>query len=407
MNAGAEVAEVAALADRAGEGSDDAFRWDRLTYASALGYALLVSGLSVGVVLGELRDQFDLSGVIAALHGSTFGFGLLIAGLIGVRVVDRIGRRSTLLAAAVAMTTGIVMFCLGPAWPVTLAGTALTGLGGAQLVMVMPALISDHHGRHRAEAFSAVNGAPGLAGLAFSLVIGAALALHWSWRAPYLVLTALIVVALAAVAWPVPVPDVSRRGHFTLSHFRDRDVFGPWLRIVNAVGAFAVGVWAATYLKEVGHASGGLASATAAVFGVTMFASRVVLPRTLRLLGDATMSVSFSVLCIGALTMCFAPGFFLRAVGLAIVGFGGGPLYPLSVDGLYASAEHKLDSISLGAFCALASAAAVTIGPLLLGSLADVVGLQKALLMVPVIGVVGAVTQRPLTARARMAAALD
>ena len=48
------------------------FRWDRLTYASALGYCMLVAALSVGVVLGELRDQFHLDGVIAALHASTF-----------------------------------------------------------------------------------------------------------------------------------------------------------------------------------------------------------------------------------------------------------------------------------------------------------------------------------------------
>ena len=76
-------------------------------------------------------------------------------------------------------------------------------MGGALLVMVMPGLISDHHGEHRATAFAAVNGAPGLAGVAFSLLIGAALALHWSWRAPYLILTAVIVVTLTVVAWPV------------------------------------------------------------------------------------------------------------------------------------------------------------------------------------------------------------
>ncbi|MBP9054219.1 MAG: hypothetical protein KBF94_16500, partial [Ilumatobacteraceae bacterium] len=51
------------------------FRWDRLTYSSALGYCLLVAGLSVGVVLSELRDEFGISGVVAALHGSTFGIG--------------------------------------------------------------------------------------------------------------------------------------------------------------------------------------------------------------------------------------------------------------------------------------------------------------------------------------------
>ena len=384
------------------------FRWDRLTYSSALGYALLVGGLSVGVVLGELRQQFHLSGVIAALHGSTFGFASLVAGIWGVRVVDRLGRRTSLVAAAVAITSGITLFCLGPMWPATLSGTALAGLGGALLVMVMPGLISDHHGQHRAEAFAAVNGAPGLAGVMFSLVIGGALALQWSWRAPYMILTAVIVVALTVVAWPVKVPESRRRGAFTLSHLRERDVFVPWLHIVNAVFCeFAVGVWAATYLKEVGHASGGLAAALAAVFGVTMFVSRLVLPTTMRYFGDATITVSFLVLAFGAMLMCFAPGLPLRVLGLAIVGFGGAPLYPLTVDRLYASAEHKIDSVSLGAICILASGAAVTLGPLALGVLADSVGLRLALLIVPVVGVIGAITQRPAGVIRTVTAALD
>ena len=384
------------------------FRWDRLTYSSALGYALLVAGLSVGVVLGELRQQFHLSGVIAALHGSTFGFASLAAGIWGVRVVDRVGRRTSLLVAAIGLTSGIAMFCFGPAWPFTLAGTALAGLGGALLVMVMPGLISDHHGQHRAAAFAAVNGAPGLAGVMFSLVIGGALALQWSWRGPYLLLTGAIVIALTLVAWPVSVPESSRQGAFTLAHLRDRDVFVPWLHIVNAVfSEFAVGVWAATYLKEVGHASGGLAAALAAVFGITMFLSRTVLPTTMRYFGDATITVSFLVLAFGALVMCFAPGLAGRVIGLTIVGFGGAPLYPLTVDRLYASAEHKIDSVSLGAICILASGTAVTLGPLALGVLADSVGLRLALLIVPVVAVIGAVTQRPTRPARAMAAALD
>ncbi len=383
------------------------FRWDRLTYASALGYCLLVAGLSVGVVLGELRQQFHLSGVTAALHGSTFGIGLLIAGVWGVAVVDRLGRRNALAISTVAMGTGIALFCTGPAWPVTLTGTALSGLGGALLVMVMPGLISDHHGEHRAAAFAAVNGAPGIAGVAFSLIVGAALALRWSWRPPYLALTAVIAVGLSVVAWPVIVPESPRHGRFTLAHFRDRDVLVPWLHIVNAVLAeFAVGVWATTYLKEVGHASGGQASALAGVFGVSMFLSRLILPRVMRMFGDATITVGFLTLAAGALVMAFAPGLLPRVGGLVIVGFGGAPLYPLTVDRLYASAEHKVDSIGLGAICALASGAAVTLGPLALGVLADSVGLRHALLIVPVIAVVGAVTQRPAGAVA-VAPAID
>ncbi len=229
------------------------------------------------------------------------------------------------------------MFCLGPAWPVTLAGTALAGLGGALLVMVMPGLISDHHGEHRATAFAAVNGAPGLAGVGFSLLVGAALALHWSWRSPYLILTAIIVTTLTIVAWPVRVPESNRHGTFTLSHLRDRDVLKPWLHVINAVfSEFAIGLWAATYLKEVGHASGGLAAALAGVFGVMMFVSRTVMPSIVRVFGDATVAVSFVVTGFGAMVMCFAPGLAPRVLGLIIVGFGGAPLYPLTVDRLYA-----------------------------------------------------------------------
>ncbi len=372
------------------------FRWDRLTYASALGYCLLVAALSVGVVLGELRAQFGLSGVVAALHGSTFGIGLLAAGVWGVRVVDRLGRRTTLQYSVIAMLSGIVMLCLGPAWPITLLGTALSGVGGATLVMVMPGLISDHHQEHRATAFAAVNGAPGLAGLAFSFVIGGALAAGLSWRGPYLAITAMFALALAIVAWPVDVPEGDRQAEFSLRPFADPEVRTPWLHIVNAVlTEFTVGIWAVTYLHEVGKASSGLAAVVASVFGIMMFVVRLILPRLLARFGEATTMLSFLTVGAGALIMCFAPGLPLKVIGLTIVGFGGGPLYPLTVDRFYGRAGHKLDSVSMGAFCALASGTAVTLGPLALGVVADQVGLRWALLVVPVLAAIGAYTQRP------------
>ncbi|MBI4933068.1 MAG: MFS transporter [Actinobacteria bacterium] len=372
------------------------FRWDRLTYSSALGYCMLVAGLSVGVVLGELRSEFGISGVVAALHGSTFGIGLLVAGVWGVRLVDRIGRRSALQLSVMSIAVGVILFCLGPAWPITLFGTALSGGGGALLVMVMPGVISDHHREHRATAFAAVNGAPGIAGLLFSLVIGGALGAGLSWRPPYLLLTMAFLAALAVVAWPVAVPEGHRDGEFSLAPFREREVLVPWLHIVNAVlTEFTVGIWAVTYLHEVGKASSGLAAVVASVFGIMMFTARLVLPTLLRWFGTATVALSFLTIGTGALIMAFAPGLPLKVLGLTIVGFGGGPLYPLTVDAFYARAGHRLDSVSMGAFCALASGVAVTLGPLALGVLADSVGLRWALLVVPCLALLGAITQRP------------
>lgn len=371
------------------------FRWDRLTWASAFGYCLLVAGLSVGAVLGELRAEFDLSGTVTALHGSTFGIGLLVSGVVGVRVVGRLGRRVALVASAGAILLGIVTFCAGRSWPVTLLGTAFVGFGGAMLVMVMPGLISDHHGERRAEAFAAVNGAPGLAGLLFSLAIGATLGADRSWRPTYLALTIVVGVALAVVARPVEVPDSVSGGGWPLVAMRDRRVLVPWLFLVNAVFAeFAIGIWSATYLKEVGGASAGAAPALAAVFGVMMFATRLVIGPIRRALGEATVPVGFSVVACGAMLMFIGPSLAVRVLGVALVGCGGAPLYPLNVDRLYRAADH-LDSVTIGAIAALASGVAVTAGPMMLGFLADRVGLRAALLIVPAISLLGAVTQRP------------
>ena len=357
---------------------------------------MLVAGLSVGVVLGELRAEFGISGVVAALHGSTFGVGLLISGVWGVRIVDRIGRRTTLMTAAGGVVAGVTLFCVGPAWPITLLGTALSGVSGALLVMVMPGLISDHHGEHRATAFAAVNAVPGMAGLTFSLVVGGVLAAGGSWRVPYLLITGLFAVALAVVALPVPVPEGERQGAFSLRAFRERDVLVPWLHIVNGVlTEFTIGVWCVTYLKEVGGASAGAAAVLASVFGVMMFVVRLLLPPLMRRFGPWTVPLGFMVIGTGAALMCVLPGLWPKVLALTVVGIGGSPLYPLTVDAFYAKAGHRLDSVALGAFCALASGAAVSLGPLVMGALADAVGLRWAILIVPALALVGAVSQRP------------
>jgi MFS family permease len=115
----------------------------------------------------------------------------------------------------------------------------------------------------------------------------------------------------------------------------------------------------------------------------------------LRWLGDSTIMVSFVAAGFGAALMCLGPGLAARVIGLAIVGGGAAPLYPLTVDRLYAQVGDALDSVTLGAYCALASGVAVTIGPLLLGVLADRVGLRWAILIVPALALLGAMTQRP------------
>ena len=368
--------------------------WDRLTITCALSFCLLVAGLSVGIVLGELRDQLGISGVIAAAHGSAFGVGMLVLGAFGSGFVARIGRPLAFRGACVTIVVGLMLLCTGQVWPLTLVGSSLAGVACSMLVLLMPGIIADHHGDRRGQAFAAVNGIPGLSGIAFSLIVGAVISAGGSWRWPYALLTLAFAAGVAITARGVAIPDAHAEPVQVLPLFRNRDVSVPWLHIVHAVLVeFPVGIWAVAYLKEVGGASSGAAAALGAIWGLFMFVGRMTLPRWVARFGPWTRSYCFGLATIGTLVMWMGPGLWTRVAGLTIVAIGAGPLYPLAVDRLY---DHEgADTVSLGFVTALASGTAVTIGPLLLGVLADAVSLRHALLFVPVLAAIGVYTARP------------
>ncbi len=374
--------------------------WDRLTVTCALSFCVLVAGLSVGIVLGELRDELDISGVVAAAHGSAFGIGMLLLGAFGSGAVARVGRPAAFWGSCATVIGGITLLCLGRVWPVTLLGASLAGVACSMLVLLMPGIVADHHGDRRAAAYAAVNGIPGLAGISFSLLIGAVIASGASWRWPYALLTLGLGAAVLVVGRRVRIPASPATATRILPLFRRRDVALPYIHIVHAVLVeFPIGIWAVVYLKEVGGASSGLAASLGAIWGLFLFLVRMSLPRIVAVFGPWTRSVGFGLAACGALLMWTGPGLWMRVLGLTIVAIGAAGLYPLAVEGLYERAGA--DTVSLGFVTAIASGTAVTVGPLLLGVLADVVSLRHGLLFVPALALIGVYTARPRADRAK------
>ena len=363
-----------------------------------MSFCVLVAGLSVGMVLGELRDELHISGVVAAAHGSAFGIGMLVLGAFGSGLLARIGRPRAFWGAVATVAAGILLLCVAHVWPLTLLGASMAGVACSLLVLLMPGIIADHHGEQRAAAYAAVNGVPGLAGISFSLVVGGAVASGGSWRWPYALLTLVIVTAVVIAGRGVSIPRSDLPPVRALPLFRHRDIWLPYVHIVHAVMVeFPIGIWAVAYLKEVGGASSGLAVSLGAIWGLFLFVTRMSLPRLLHRFGPWARSISFAVAAAGALVMWMGPGLWVRVAGLTIVSIGAGPLYPLAVDRLYLGAAA--DTMALGAVTALASGTAVTVGPLLLGVLADRFGLRDALLFVPALAVLGVWTARPAAAQ--------
>jgi MFS family permease len=382
-------------------GTPPTFRWDRLTVTCVLSIGLVIPGLSIGLVLGELRADLGLSGVVSAAHGSAFGVGLLLVGTLGLPVIARMGRPAAFWTSCALVATGVTILCLGNSWPVTLAGTALAGFACAALILLMPGIVADHHGEARAAAFAAINGLPAVVGIALSLVVGATIAAGGGWQTPYLAITLGIAVVLVVVGRRVSIPPGRPERVSALRLVRQRVIGRGYLGVVHAVMLeLTMGVWCVTIFKEVGGASSGVAATLGATWATCMFISRMSLGRILRVTGTRTPFFAFALVGIGSVLVWSGPGLVFRVIGVAVYALGGGLLYPLAVDRLYADAGRAADPVALGAVAALGSGTATVVGPLVVGVLADVVGLRHAVLSLTALAAAGVLTTRSTGDRA-------
>jgi predicted MFS family arabinose efflux permease len=366
----------------------------RLEVTLTCGFLLLVSGLSVGVVLPELRDEFSLSATVAAAHVSTFGFGLILMAFAGVALVRRVGRQRMFWCAAAAIAAGVTMLCAGPVWPITLAGCVIAGLGCATLVQLMPGLVADGFAEHRGAAFARINAWPGLAGVCYALAVGAVLSFGGSWRWPFFGLMLSTLVALVGLGRTVTLPVAAPHDTNLLAALRRPDVRGPWAGVVLAVMLdFPPGQMAILFLRDVGKVSSGTAAMLGAGWGVFLFTGRLLIPRVRAALGEWTVVAIYSLELAGVLVMWVGPGLAVRVVGMAMVALGSAPAYVLAVDRLYDETDG--DPAVLGSVAALASGLAISIGTLGLGALTDVFSTRHAILSVAVLAALGITLRWP------------
>lgn len=128
---------------------------------------------------------------------------------------DRLGRRVTLIAAALAFLAGLILLTLGGSLPVFVAGQALLGAGiafnsGTDTALLYQSLVAAGR-REEMEAQSIRAWRFTFVALAVSAPLGGALAL-WSERAPFAVSAlAMLVVLWLALRFTEP-PSRSARG---------------------------------------------------------------------------------------------------------------------------------------------------------------------------------------------------
>ena len=357
----------------------------------------LASGLASGVTLtapGALETwlvaDLRLSHGLAGLTQSAFFGGNLVGSLLVSWLLYRLRTRAVGLAALALLIAGNVLTA-SSGYLGLVAGRLLTGLGVSAAVVICSSLLVRAADERRQAAL--------LSGLHASIAAGAVLALAGArplgrllatWRAPFGVCALLGLVPLALLA-ALPLPA-------TVAPDGGDDAQPPRLRaVVRTFGRPAVLVtlllMAGYVLAEQGTTTffaayveaAGLPPRTSALlaglFWLGLGAGRLLAALALRRVSPARQLIGLTLIGLALLSGSAAvpaSSAWLLLCGVVIAGALLGPVIPLG----FAVAVRQVDGLE-GSVLGVGNAAACvggTVGPWLVGAVADASSLQAGLL---------------------------
>ena len=383
---------------------------DRVTvalYAHFVAWGWLLYSFSPSVPL--LAREMGITKAQAGLHGTAMAAGTVVTALVSARMVERFGRRVTLLIASGVLALGVVILVSGRTLGVTLPGVAVIGIGGTLLISSAQPALSLHHSEASAAAVVEANGVGSLFGLLAPLAVGASVAVGWGWRPAVAVTIVLAGVAAVLIGSlpgrgalgsssvpamapadgapcdpePAPATAPARRGFSGTFWFF-------WVGSLVAVAIEnATTYWAADLLIDGTGAGPGIATGAVAGLVAGMSVSRFVVgPISMRRAPEKLLILAFGLAGVGWLILWSATTTPLALVGLVITGLGYGAQYPLSIALLLRASEDRPDKAQARA--TLGAGGAIAVAPFLLGALADRVGPHSAFLLVPALIAIGA-----------------
>jgi MFS family permease len=363
---------------------DTAFRRDELTWLAygMLGfYNYLLSGL--GPLMPSLREELGLSYTIASLHFGAFAVGMILAGLVGDRVVRRYGRKSVFWSGATGLVAGAVALSIFHIPVLTVGSVLLMGGVGSLVLILIPAILADRHGENRAVAIVEANILSAATGAMAGLLIGLGERTPAGWRGA-LLLSLVIPLFLAIRFGRVDLPAAHQiGGRRDVATHLPPGYWAFWFTVVLAVGIeFSLIFWGADFLVAAGLSTS-VAATTVSLFLWGMVAGRIAGRQvTQRMPTERLLLLALGVSAAGFFVYWLAPVAVLAVLGLFVAGIGVANLYPLTVALALGAAPGQ--SNEAGARLTFASGTAILAAPLLLGALADAASIRLAYGVVPI-----------------------
>ena len=353
----------------------DRFTW--LAYVSLAFYAYFLNVL--GPITPFLKEELRLSYTVSSFHFTAFAVGILLIGMGGHLVVQHVGRWRSLWIAVIGMSLSALFLLTGKIPVITIGASFLMGLVGSLILAIVPAALSEEHDELRAVALSEANMLSSIVATAAPLMVGWFAHFIGSWRlalgivafTPLLMFLSLGKGTYSAEASTIEEPTRADQPLPKLFWIY-------WVAIVLGVSVeFCMIFWSADYLEQVLGMIKADAAQALSLFLAAMILGRVMGSRLVQRFSAGTVvTVSILIASVGFLVFWKTESVFVGLSGLFFTGLGVANLYPLLLSLTIGAANGN--AVQASARATLASGTAILTLPLVLGRLADAVGIRSA-----------------------------
>ncbi len=350
-----------------------------------LGYYTYLQA-SLGPLAPLLRENFHLSYTSTSLPIGAFAVGMILIALCGQQIM-RLWQRSMtfwIWAGGAGMALGAIFLLLSQNIMMVVASTFIMGTSGTLLQFTTQAALADQHHERRAVALSEANVVTSLAAGLAPLVIGELQYIGHNWRSTLLIAPGIFVLMIllfhriivpGAQASPSTLPvkqEVASSGNrFPLAFWLY------WIVLVCSVAMeWCMIIWSGIFLKQAGMSSD-IATAIVSIFFIAEVAGRFLGSRlALYMTTVSLLLLALGIMALGFLLFWILPEIGLKVIGLFLTGLGVANLFPLTLAVAMGLAPQRTHAAS--AHLTAGAGLSILIAPLLLGKIADTIGIQRA-----------------------------
>lgn len=317
------------------------FRRIFLTGACFLAFiALGIASSIVGPTLSDLTASVNLqladAGILRALRQA----GSFAAILIGGRLLDRFDWRFVLIPGIALLALGLIGSAYSGSLVLALAAFAITGIGSGLVDVAPNYIVGALYAAGASAVLAALHTFYGLGASAGPMVVDWAVG-RQDWHIAYVVAAgSCVAVGLLFLPRPAPVERRSPARSSSGAPVRARQgihwlALAPLMLMIflyNGAGS-GMGDWLFTHMRLVGNADQETASRITSLYWLALTGGRILSIFLLSRLGNArVLGGALSLATVGAALLLLArPQIGLAALGVALVGLGFAPVFPVVI----------------------------------------------------------------------------